>query len=101
MMHSFDMDFVVPRDLPCFAGHFPAMPLVPGALLLDWAIAEMMARWGVSVPISVKTCKFLQPVLPGDELHLRVGVVDQRADFIWTKAAYSACTGVLTLGEVA
>ena len=101
MMYSFEMDFVVPRDLPFFAGHFPAMPLVPGALLLDWAIAEMTARWSTTAPISVKLCKFLLPVLPGDALHLTVGVVDQRADFIWTRAAQSVCTGVLTLGEVA
>ena len=101
MMDSFDMDVVVPRDLPFFAGHFPAMPLVPGALLLDWAIAEMTARWSTTAPISVKLCKFLLPVLPGDALHFRVGVVDQRVDFIWTKASQLVCTGVLTLAEVA
>ena len=101
MMNSFATDFVVPHDLPCFAGHFPAMPLVPGALLLDWAIAEMMTRWGASAAINVKLCKFLQPVVPGDALHLRVDVVDQRADFVWTKTSQSVCTGVLTSGEVA
>ena len=100
-MNSFETDFLVPHDLPCFVGHFPAMPLVPGALLLDWAIAEMTARWGVSAQINVKFCKFLQPVLPGDALRLRVDVVAQRVDFGWTKATQPACTGVLTLGEVA
>ena len=101
MMTSFETDFVVPHDLPCFAGHFPAMPLVPGALLLDWAITEMTVRWGATAPINVKLCKFLQLVLPGDALHLRVDVVDQRADFVWTKTSQSVCAGALTLGEVA
>ena len=101
MMTSFEMDFSVPHDLPCFAGHFPAMPLVPGALLLDWAIAEMTARCGVSAKINVKFCKFLQPVLPGDALRLRLDVVAHRVDFVWTKASQSVCAGVLTLGEVA
>ena len=101
MMNSFEMDFIVPHDLPCFAGHFPAMPLVPGALLLDWAIAEMTARWSVSAAINVKLCKFLQPVLPGDALCLRVDVVGQRADFVWTRASQSVCAGALTVGEVA
>lgn len=101
MMNSFELDFVVPHDLPCFAGHFPAMPLVPGALLLDWAIAEMTARWQASVPITVKLCKFLKPVFPGDALHLRVGVVGQRVDFVWTNGSQSVCAGVLNLGEVA
>ncbi len=101
MMNSFEMDFRVPRDLPCFAGHFPVMPLLPGALLLDWAIAEMMARWGVSMPVNVKQCKFLQPVLPGDPLKLRVSVIDERADFVWTNALRTVCAGALTLGSVA
>lgn len=100
-MKSFELDFAVPHDLPCFAGHFPAMPLVPGALLLDWTIAELTARWGASVPVNVKQCKFLLPVLPGDALQLRVAVVDQRAEFVWMKASQPVCTGVLTLGEVA
>ena len=100
-MNSFATDFVVPHDLPCFAGHFPAMPLVPGALLLDWAIAEMTARWGASATINVKLCKFLQPVLPADTLRLRVDVVGQRVDFEWMRASQSVCAGALTLGEVA
>ena len=101
MMNSFEMDFAMPRDLPCFAGHFPAMPLVPGALLLDWAIAEMTSRWGVSVPVNIKQCKFLQPVLPADALTLRVNVVDQRVDFAWTKGSQTVCAGALILGAVA
>jgi 3-hydroxymyristoyl/3-hydroxydecanoyl-(acyl carrier protein) dehydratase len=100
-MHSFDLDMAVPHDLSCFAGHFPAMPLVPGALLLDWAIAEMTVRWGASVPFIVKQCKFLLPVFPGDALQLRVTVVDQRADFVWIRGPQSVCAGVLTLGEIA
>ena len=101
MMTSFEMDLLVPHDLPCFAGHFPAMPLVPGALLLDWAIAEMTTRWGASAAINVKLCKFLQPVLPGDALRLRVDVVGHRVDFAWTNATQPACTGVLTFAEAA
>lgn len=101
MMTSFELDFMVTHDLPCFAGHFPAMPLVPGALLLDWAIAEMTTRASVSAPVNVKICKFLQPVFPGDALHLRVNIVGQRVDFVWTKASQSVCAGVLNLGEVA
>ena len=99
-MNSFEIDFLVPLDLPCFTGHFPAMPLVPGALLLDWTIAEMTTRWATSAPVNIKQCKFLRPVLPGDVLHLRVDVVDQRADFVWTKASQSICAGTLTLDEV-
>lgn len=95
MIGSFELDFMVPHDLPCFAGHFPAAPLVPGALLLDWALAEMTARWGVVADVNVKQCKFLQPVLPGDTLQLFVTVDDHRVDFSWTKGSQLACSGVL------
>ena len=30
-------------DHPVFAGHFPAHPVVPGALLLDWACHSLGA----------------------------------------------------------
>ncbi len=60
---------------PCGAGHFPGNPIIPGALLLDEAlacIAENLAcndlAWnGVW---QVKSAKFPQPVRPGDTVHI-------------------------------
>jgi 3-hydroxyacyl-[acyl-carrier-protein] dehydratase len=61
--------FAVPADHPAFAGHFPGMPVLPGAALLD-AVLHLLeedlaldpAQWQIT------TAKFLQPVRPGDVL---------------------------------
>jgi 3-hydroxyacyl-[acyl-carrier-protein] dehydratase len=59
----------IPVDHPAFAGHFPRMPILPGALLLDETlrIVELelaldLAQWQISA------AKFLEPVRPGDTL---------------------------------
>lgn len=58
---------VVPANHPCFPGHFPGNPLVPGALLLAWVDAEMR-RSGEGWISHLRQAKFLLPVRPGDNL---------------------------------
>ncbi|MGA2397546.1 MAG: hypothetical protein ABSG30_05760 [Steroidobacteraceae bacterium] len=61
--------FTVPVDHPAFAGHFPDMPVLPGAALLDEALHVLEEELGFD-PISwqLTTAKFLEPVRPGDVL---------------------------------
>jgi len=54
----------LPADLPCFAGHFPGRPMLPGALLLDWVI-DALEGSSASAVASVAQCKFLAPAEPG------------------------------------
>ncbi len=56
-------------DHPAFAGHFPGMPILPGAVLLDEALRVIevdlaldLTKW------QIVTAKFLERVLPGDAL---------------------------------
>jgi 3-hydroxymyristoyl/3-hydroxydecanoyl-(acyl carrier protein) dehydratase len=58
----------IPTSHAVFAAHFPGQPLVPAALLLAW-IANWLTDANLTI-IAVKSCKFLQPVLPGDKLML-------------------------------
>lgn len=58
----------VPRTHPVFAAHFPAAPLVPGALLLTW-LEQWLLQENFKVT-AIKSCKFLQPVLPGEQLSI-------------------------------
>jgi 3-hydroxyacyl-[acyl-carrier-protein] dehydratase len=58
-------------DHPAFAGHFPAFPLLPGAMLVDEVLEAIelgreidLTRWHI---VSVK---FLDAVRPGDDLIL-------------------------------
>ncbi|MDM0112399.1 AMP-binding protein [Variovorax sp. J22R133] len=60
----------VPADHPCFEGHFPGQPLLPGALILSEvleALAQvpaLVARVGRSPHLAV--AKFLAPLRPAD-----------------------------------
>ena len=66
----------VASDHPAFAGHFPGRPILPGVVLLDWAIGaiesceqaggEFLGRHQLSA------CKFHRPVGPDATLSLRI-----------------------------
>ena len=56
-------------DHPAFAGHFPGMPILPGAVLLDEALHAIgtdrnldLTQWQVTA------AKFLEAARPGDAL---------------------------------
>lgn len=52
---------VFPASHPAFAGHFPGMPVVPGALLLAAALDALGAA---ERGVEITQAKFLRPVGP-------------------------------------
>jgi 3-hydroxyacyl-[acyl-carrier-protein] dehydratase len=61
--------FTVPVDHPAFAGHFPGMPVLPGAALLDEVLHVLEEELAIDlVEWQLTTAKFLEPVRPGDVL---------------------------------
>ena len=56
-------------DHPVFAGHFPAHPIVPGVLLLDWAQTAIEAHLGHAL-VGLIDAKFHSPATPTDALEL-------------------------------
>lgn len=50
-------------DHPCFPGHFPAQPVVPGVLLLEAGMALIKRA-----DVQVHSVKFLRPVLPDQQV---------------------------------
>jgi 3-hydroxymyristoyl/3-hydroxydecanoyl-(acyl carrier protein) dehydratase len=66
------VELCIPADHPCFAGHFPGAPLLPGALLLDEILRRLpRAPGAVETPLQLSAVKFLRPVTPGARLLLR------------------------------
>jgi 3-hydroxymyristoyl/3-hydroxydecanoyl-(acyl carrier protein) dehydratase len=61
--------FTVSADHPAFAGHFPGMPVLPGAALLD-AVLHVLEEDLAFDPLEwqITTAKCLEPVRPGDVL---------------------------------
>ena len=77
---------------PFFQGHFPAMPVFPGVLIVE-AMAQTSAMVVVTTMgkeaegklvyfMSIDECKFRKPVSPGDQMRIRASKLKQRKN-IW------------------
>jgi 3-hydroxymyristoyl/3-hydroxydecanoyl-(acyl carrier protein) dehydratase len=62
---------MVDPALPVLLGHFPGAPLVPGALQLEWMIQSLPDGKNPTTSWTVKSAKFLKPLLPGTSAHIR------------------------------
>lgn len=95
----------VPHDHPSLPGHFPDGPIVPGVLLLD-LILQQIQKHGPCRLRSIPSSKFLQPVLPGECLDVRVevsatDVSTRRARFAATRAGIAVLEGIFVLSTEA
>ncbi|PKM30580.1 MAG: hypothetical protein CVV07_04940 [Gammaproteobacteria bacterium HGW-Gammaproteobacteria-11] len=68
--------FIVEADAPCVQGHFPGMPVVPGAWLLGKVHAVLLARYPNWRVEALKKVKFLLPLLP--EQSAQINIDDNR-----------------------
>ncbi len=63
----------LPKDLFYFDGHFPASPILPGVVQLDWAVRYGKEHLGVRGTFQkVEILKFQQVLQPGDEFALNL-----------------------------
>jgi 3-hydroxyacyl-[acyl-carrier-protein] dehydratase len=72
---------------PFFVGHFPGAPVMPGVLILE-AMAQAAAivvmanlQYENKIPffMSIDGCKFRRPVVPGDQVNIRIDLIIMRA----------------------
>jgi 3-hydroxyacyl-[acyl-carrier-protein] dehydratase len=61
----------IAADHPSFAGHFPAFPVLPGAILLDEMLNAIEQARGIDLKSwHISSAKFLDAVRPHDSLVL-------------------------------
>jgi len=73
-----ESSFTLPADHPVFAGHFPAHPIVPGALLLDEVVRLASEQTGTT-QWTVRSAKFVHPAAPDQTLTVRLVATDSGA----------------------
>jgi acyl-coenzyme A synthetase/AMP-(fatty) acid ligase/3-hydroxymyristoyl/3-hydroxydecanoyl-(acyl carrier protein) dehydratase len=88
----------VPTDLLFFDGHFDVAPVVPGVVLVDWAVAQVENAFGLKPPLAgIEVLKFQKLVLPGAALSLRL---ERLADGRGVAFAYESAEGSHASGRL-
>jgi 3-hydroxymyristoyl/3-hydroxydecanoyl-(acyl carrier protein) dehydratase len=74
-----DLDIWLPADHLYFQGHFPGLPILPGAAQIDWAVQladkYLDARIGAARRFQVK---FRRPIRPGMTVTLALRLSQER-----------------------
>jgi 3-hydroxymyristoyl/3-hydroxydecanoyl-(acyl carrier protein) dehydratase len=88
----------VPFELAIFQGHFPTVPIVPGAVLAGWAalLAGRHAGWPHGA-VALQAVKFRRIVQPGHDFSLDLGwnASLQRLDFRYQESGRLNAQGSL------
>jgi 3-hydroxymyristoyl/3-hydroxydecanoyl-(acyl carrier protein) dehydratase len=85
---------VAPLAHPCYAGHFPGNPVVPGVLLLD-LVVEALGRGSPRVVTSVKFHRVLKP---GESFELTWKSSGTKSSFRCARGAELLADGTLEFG---
>lgn len=68
-MHPLGVVVIAP-DHPALPGHFPGRPIVPGVVVLDHAIALLLAAQPGQAVAALPAVRFTHPVRPNDRVHV-------------------------------
>lgn len=101
---EWQLELGVPPDLAHFSGHFPATPVLPGVVQVDWAMS--LAAGLMALPpryLGMEVLKFQQLVRPGDRLQLALRLDRERGKlhFAFSQDGKACSSGRILLGAAA
>ena len=93
----------IAADHPAFAGHFPGLPILPGAVLLDETLRIIAMDLNIDLTQwRLTAAKFLESVRPGDQLTVEhTGLADGGVRFAVRMADRSVLAGTLSRADSA
>jgi 3-hydroxyacyl-[acyl-carrier-protein] dehydratase len=94
-MMELQAELRAPLNHPCYEGHFPGRPILPGVLLLE-LVAERIGR---GAPRAIPGLKFQRSLSPGQAFTLRWKDGGDRVSFRCHVGAEPVAEGVLEFGE--
>ena len=98
-----EIDSAVPSDLSCFNGHFPAMPILPGVVQIDWVVrlANQYLSLGTEAASAFQV-KFRRIIGKGQLFTLRLRILPaRRLAFEYRIDGETASSGSVALPPIA
>ena len=92
MEHTYAIE--LPLKHPCYEGHFPDNPVVPGVLLLDLIVDAI----GHGAPRGIAAVKFHRALAPGERCELHWTSSGSRVTFRCAQGVQMVAEGSLTFG---
>jgi 3-hydroxyacyl-[acyl-carrier-protein] dehydratase len=83
-----------PLNHPCYIGHFPGNPVVPGVLLLELVVEAL----GRGAPRTVASAKFHRVLKPGESFELTWKSAGEKSIFRCTRGPELLADGTLEFG---
>ena len=93
-MTELSVEIDVPLNHPCYAGHFPGRPILPGVVLLE-LIVDRIAR---GAPRAIPAVKFQRALVPGEAFTLRWKDGGERVSFRCESGGEPVAEGTIEFG---
>jgi 3-hydroxymyristoyl/3-hydroxydecanoyl-(acyl carrier protein) dehydratase len=72
-----ELRLLIPSNNDCFNDHFPSAPIVPGIVLLHWAVEFARRFFEVDKHISsIEVLKFRKSIAPNSTVSLKLEIVE-------------------------